>query len=533
MTKKRTQRLVAGCAISFAVGMLGVAGCAPAPQESALADMALAVSADEQSVSGQIAIDSVYSKGDAYTPEVRLLDNGSYIQRTPSEIITPTEDASAYYQHPVESVPANTYYTNADEKGCNACHEDLGVLLENMQYDHFTLDNDMGLEVTLQACLDCHDVNGSSVQTNPGELGTLLHGKHQGKAACWNCHDASGNTDGSMTLWDLVKHDKLRGITDIADVDMAGEFNCRNDEVTSDNDLFNVMWQTSDLEYQRYDDIVNDAPRDDETFNSWTVTISGEVGEEKTWTLEELVAEAPSETFLVKADCTVNPTNGPLIGQVECTGIPMAWFFDQAGLTEDSANYACVDADGYSSYWGTVDRVTEEGATAYLVYEIGGERLTWETGFPCVHMTGGVAAYANTKQITDIVVTSGAVEGHYGDGYRFGLEFAKPTVGLFDLYEGQIVKVGEPFEFHGYADCFDERVIAIELSMDRGKTWKRFETPDSNTNNLLTWTYEFTPESETAYCLYLRGVSETGLVTEHHVEKMVVAKETMPGSEVE
>ena len=93
--------------------------------------------------------------------------------------------------------------------------------------------------------------------------------------------------------------------------------------------------------------------------------------------------------------------------------------------------------------------------------------------------------------------------------------------------------MGEPFEFHGYADCFDERVIAIELSMDRGKTWKRFETPDSNTNNLLTWTYEFTPESETAYCLYLRGVSETGLVTEHHVEKMVVAKETMPGSEVE
>lgn len=528
---KRVQRMTAGITFAFVVGMLGVAGCSPSQQADDHASVSEAVV--EETISGQISTGTVYSEGDAYTPEVRILDNGNYIQRTPSEDITPTENASAYYQHPVESVPANTYYTNADEKGCNACHEDLGKLLENMQYDHFTLDNDLGLEVTLQACLDCHNMNGSSVQTNPGELGTLMHGKHQGKAACWNCHDASNNTDGSMELWDIVKHDKLRGITDIADEEMSGEFSYRNDETTPGESLFNVMWQTGDLEYQRYNDIVNDTSRDDETFNNWTITIGGEVNAEKTWTLEELVAEAPSETFIVKANCTVNPTNGSLIGQVECTGIPMTWFFEQAGLTEDSANYACVDADGYSSYWGTIDRVTEEGATAYLVYEIDGERLTWETGFPCVHMTGGVAAYANTKQITDIVVTAGAVEGHYGDGYRFGLEYAKPTVGLFDLYEGQIVKTGEPFIFHGYADCFDERVVAVELSMDRGKTWKRFETPNTNTNNLMTWTYEFTPEDETAYCIYVRGISETGFVTEHQVEKMIVAKDVMPGSERE
>lgn len=73
--------------------------------------------------------------------------------------------------------------------------------------------------------------------------------------------------------------------------------------------------------------------------------------------------------------------------------------------------------------------------------------------------------------------------------------------------------------------------------MDRGKTWHRFDIKDADPNQMITWYYDFTPEADGAYCIALRGISESGRVTEEYVEKMVVAKSEMPqptnGSEVQ
>ncbi len=466
---------------------------------------------------------------DELHPVIEILSDGTAIQRTPTEDITPTDNGTAYYHHPEENVPANTYFMRADAKGCGACHEDLAETLKNCPYGHLDLSNSLGLEQSLDTCLGCHTTTGgASSQTVKGEFGTMIHGLHSnGEADCWNCHDASDNNGGEMKLWDLVKHEKLHGITDIADESLDGNFGYRTDETLGADQLYNVMWGASDMDHERERHILNGDPETDEIFNEWTITVSGEVGQQKTWTLEELIAEAPSETVDLKFVCGVSPVNGPYVGQYAYTGIPIQWILEQAGVNEGANKITLLAPDGSRSP-DSIDNLMN-GSTGLLVYEIGGERLTWAGGFPCIYAAGGgVRAYYMHKQVSDIVVSTEPDFVSDADNPNLGLASSVPLVGIFNLREGQIIKTGEPFEFHGYTDAYSRRVAALEISMDRGKTWKRFEMPDTNVDNWTTWTYEFTPEVEGAYCFAVRGVTEDGTVTEQYVEKMVVAKDEIP-----
>ena len=53
-----------------------------------------------------------------YAPEVRTLEDGTKVQRTP------TEYQCYHWNRPYEGGTSyNNYYLDADNRGCNACHE--------------------------------------------------------------------------------------------------------------------------------------------------------------------------------------------------------------------------------------------------------------------------------------------------------------------------------------------------------------------------------------------------------------------------
>ena len=547
LSPKKT--LLGGCLVAaMAFGL--IAGCAPQPTSSSTTDPADATGTNAEKVMEDV--DSVLTpEWDPLAPVVKELSDGTLIQRTPDENISASLDATAVLHHPTENVPANTYFTKADARGCNACHEDLAATIDNMPYGHHPLSNPLGLEASVQQCLQCHRIGGSTVQTVPGEFGTMIHALHMGKADCWNCHDASNNgtaangqgefdysgsitgdeqgeatESNQMVLWDLVKHNKLRGITDIDQADMGTGFSWDTDQITDPKELFNVPWETLQADYDRLQRQRDNVPLDEEMFNSWTITVTGDVGQEMTWTLPELIEQAPSEEFVAKLNCTVNPTNGPYIGQVQCKGIPVRWLLEQAGLDPNAATVSFCTPDGpYGS--DAVPAIMNENNISHLVYEMGGERLTWANGYPVMYVRGAVAAFTDVKNVSELQVSTGAGSG-YGSDFRFGIEYATPSVGICNLHEGQIIKTGETHQFSGYVDAYNEPVVAVEISMDRGKTWHRFDVNGADPNRMVTWYYDFTPEADGAYCIAVRGISEQGRITEEYVEKMVVAKAEMP-----
>lgn len=529
------RRAVRGVALALAGTslVLGIAASAGTPSpEAAVADEAPAYSHVEYNL---------------FEPIVSVREDGTFIQRVPNENTSASSEATAKYHHPEENVPYNTYFLKADAKGCNACHDDLAEVVANMPYGHVELQNNLGIEVTVDQCFHCHTDSGAI--TNQDHFGTMIHGIHQqtGFAECYNCHTATNNGEG-MQLWDAVKHTEMRGFTDIAAENMGDGFSYAIDQTISQDDLFDVTWLHYDaIDYELWHHVQNNDPLDQELFDNWTLTFSGEVagGTEVTYKLADLIAEAPVQTKAMKLNCLANPIGGPLVGQVEVTGIPLEWLLEKVGLTDDASVLRVVSSGGvgYASA-RSIDTLVGQGAL--IVYQIDGEPLSWLHGYPCMLVSGGVAADADIKQCSEFIVQSGEdvfrSEGKMDfDGNYYG----KPGIGIFNLYEGQVVQAGEPLTVRGYADGYNEAIAAIEISLDRGKTWKTFETPDANTEQWVTWEYTFTPENESAYCISVRAVSETGRVTSIApktgrstdavpVEKMVVAKNEMPqGADVE
>ena len=64
--------------------------------------------------------------GEEYAPEVRTLKNGVKVQRTPSEY----QITGWMWQS--DTISYNTYWLDADHRGCQACHVSLDDLIKNM-----------------------------------------------------------------------------------------------------------------------------------------------------------------------------------------------------------------------------------------------------------------------------------------------------------------------------------------------------------------------------------------------------------------
>lgn len=72
-------------------------------------------------------------------------------------------------------------------------------------------------------------------------------------------------------------------------------------------------------------------------------------------------------------------------------------------------------------------------------------------------------------------------------------------------------RVGQPVHFAGSAYDFGHAIRAIEFSLDEGAHWTRYDTPDTNDYQNLTWTFDYTPEKAGLYVLRVRSVNDEGV----------------------
>lgn len=504
--------------------------------------------------STQQQADDAYN-AELYQPKVVVKEDGTRIQRTPSEDVVDTSLDTSYSYHtpePENMVPYNTYYLKADEKGCSACHDDLGKTLNDSRYLHVNLENNLGLEVTVQQCLDCHTF-GYGYQANQNSFGSLIHGIHDvnpnaaansadGTGAnidCWSCHAATGSGEG-MQLWDEVKHQQLRGITAVSDV-KADEFTWDQDTLVPAEDIFDFNWQYFDLDYTRYHNTLDNVELDQDMFDNWTITVSGAVKKEVTYKLPDLIEKYGGVKIPLGYHCTYNPTGGPLIANSLYTCIPLSKLLEEAGVKDSAVGVGPMSPDGNCNPY-----LLEGTPEAYIAYEIDGKPLPWKQGYPCQLIVPHSGAPSCNKELSDIVLmtademkdvhewngwpveTDGGgayyTEGNWPDNDSNGY-VNKPNVGIFNFAEGTVVKTGDPVTISGYADAWDKNIVAMEFSMDGGVTWTRYDTPGANIDNWVNWHFTWTPADTSAYVFSVRSVAEDGTVTPEPLEVLFNAHE--------
>ena len=448
----------------------------------------------------------------AAQPAITQREDGTLIQRTPNGEF-------------------NTEVLKGDQRGCYACHGNLNDVVLGMYPEHNPSYGLKNTEPGITQCLGCHE-NASYA----GDLGSMLHSIHGVNAGgavsaeCFNCH--STDPEGNLVLWDEVKHDQFQGITQVSDV--QGTFNWDEDYIVGADELPNAQWMGNYYDQLRFDNEQNGVPLDQEMFDTWEISITGMVAEEKSWTLPELIAEAPSETSRLVMQCTINPLGGEAVAQVEVTGIPLSWLLDQVDIDPEATSFSWYSPDGEKAGYRGQDFDELEGHEAYLVYEINGEPLSWTNGYPCALWIGGYCADHMAKNFSELRIGNddyslgGPNVPAGGDGTLKGT--GKPNLGFLNTLEGKVISANEPYTFEGWANAFDLNIAALEFSMDGGQTWTTYETPDANNNRWVHWTFEFTPEAgvDTAYVLQARAVTTDGRTTPTPVSVMVNAKAEMP-----
>lgn len=470
-----------------------------------------------------------------YAPEVITLEDGRKVQRTPSEF-----DVGAWQKFS-DTISYNTYYLDGDHRGCASCHGDLKDVVSGMDYHHpvvwnYTLGNNLGV----QQCLLCHGETMGYVKDDH-QFGTLIHALHYSSrygdsfdalgGNCYSCHNATDDGMG-MQLWDLVKYDLYYGMNPVAADDVDGQLALDQDKVLSVDEMFSLDWMHTFYDNLRGAAGKNgaDLPLDQELFDTWTITIDGTVAEPYTENLTTLIAEAEEAGVVVtkpsKIHCDWDPIGGAMISNVEITGIPVSWLIERAGgYTDGTTGVHVVRADESSHRAFPLDKLGD----SYLVYKIGGEDLTWSTGFPCMNWTEGVDAQIYSKQINHYEVTAedldyaanipcgwiaGATSmsnGGDASGAAEDVQFTnKPNTALLHLPDGLIVKTGEPYTFEGVSDAYDEAITAIEISLDNGETWVTYDLGQTDPFKWTYWTFTWTPPQEGAYTISARAVTETG-----------------------
>lgn len=438
-------------------------------------------------------------------PAVRTLDSGVQVQRTP-------QDSTAF----------NTRILESDRRGCAACHTDLAAtvdnydLISNSKFHHFPLSNNLGIEIGEKQCLTCH----KDSRYNP-QMSTMLHSIHSGEqfeamgGDCWSCHFADEIT-GELVLWDDVKYSVLQGINDVSDVE--GEFTY-NQDVLTDGIGFNIEWMYDDsndlVRVPSYESGLTPDPENDKLADTWNIRVMGEVENELSFTLSELLETIPSETPISKTHCTIDPNGGGMIANVEITGIPLAPILEQAGI-KNTATVISVCSENNDHYSYNV--LSEIDLNNYfLVYEINGEPLPYEWGYPvCGWYLDQASACEVMKQATQIVLSDrdpATVTHRNNRTNPDGVITNRPNEAVMNFTEGQIIKAYEPYTFEGWADAYNIGVESIEFSFDRGQTWVTYDVSDTVISKWIYWTFTWTPPAEGSYVIMVRTVAKDGLVS--------------------
>ena len=467
-----------------------------------------------------------------YAPEVRTLKNGVKVQRTP------TEYGIDGWMWQSDTISYNTYFLDADHRGCGACHESLDDLISEMNYEHPAFWNEsLGVYTSVQQCLICHGYAPGYIAKNY-DFGTLIHGMHYGADStftgnCMQCHNMTADGQGTQ-LWDKVKYDKLLGIVDVENV--QGEFSFVQDKVQTMDEVFSYDWMHSQYDNMRRAMSVNGAniTPPQSMFDEWEITVKGLVDEPYTIKLPDLIKEAEDAGIVVKKiskmTCDWCAVGGGGITNVEITGIPLTWLIDKAGGYQKGTTGVIFDrVDEGSFRCVELDRIQH----VYLVYKIGGEYLDGGRGWPVMNWYEGVDAQSNVKQIVGYTVTDEDIDydSRIPNGWsnEHGVYGNKPNATILNVPEGMLIKTGEPFTFEGYADAYDEKITSIEFSMDRGATWTKYELGDTDVFKWVYWYFTYTPETDGSYVLTVRATTETGLVSYEYHRVMVTAKSDLEG----
>jgi DMSO/TMAO reductase YedYZ molybdopterin-dependent catalytic subunit len=271
--------------------------------------------------------------------------------------------------------------------------------------------------------------------------------------------------------------------------------------------------------------------------DQWRLRIEGEVEREIELAFEELTA-MPKETLANTMECSGNGrallqhkakgnrwTIGG-VGNAVWGGVWLERLLRRAGLTERSQHVAFEGYDGVGKKEGTQFArsipIEKAMSSTLLAYEMNGEPLPQEHGYPLRSLPLGWTGANCVKWLTKITVMDQPYEGFFMDRvYRVYYEGQQPHEGVpvtamplksfVTRPRGETIEQSGPVSVLGVAYAGEAQIERVEVSVDGGARWHDAELIGPREPYAWRqWRFLWDPEQAGAYRILSRAWDSKG-----------------------
>ncbi len=199
----------------------------------------------------------------------------------------------------------------------------------------------------------------------------------------------------------------------------------------------------------------------------WRLEIDGFVDRRLTFDYQELLKLPGSEGYYTLM-CISNEVGGDLVGNAAWRGVKLKWLLEQAGVQPGVLKAVFTAADDYH------DSVRIERALhpdALLAWEMNGQPLPREHGFPARLLIPGIYGMKNVKWLNRITLVSDDFKGYWQTrGWDDTATYQ--TMSRFDTPRSRASLAAGVVDVAGVAYAGDRGIQKVEVSADGGQTWQ-------------------------------------------------------------
>lgn len=272
---------------------------------------------------------------------------------------------------------------------------------------------------------------------------------------------------------------------------------------------------TPNSEFYRVD--VNVIPPSVES-STWKLKLHGLVSNPVTLDYNQLLS-LPSVEQYATLECVSNKVGGDLMSTALWKGVALRDVLKVASGSPEADYVVFRCFDGYD-VGIPMDKAMTEGTI--LAYEMNGERLPVEHGYPVRVIVPGLYGMMNAKWITDIELVKGVYNGFWQRkgwtntaSYQTGSTILTPGSSLlrgrFSLPPSLVDVTGNPIAVVGAAFAGDRGIKKVEVSTDGGNTWNAASVHDPLSKyTWVFWRFEWNPPSAGNYELMVRATDGKG-----------------------
>ena len=241
----------------------------------------------------------------------------------------------------------------------------------------------------------------------------------------------------------------------------------------------------------------------------WRLEITGLVENPITLTYDDLKNALPIEQY-VTLECIGNVVGGDLIGNAKWKGVRLSALLEQARLGPDVIDVTFEAADGFTN---AVSRGRAMSGDVLVVYEMNGQPLPAEHGFPARIVVPGFYGYKSVKWLTKIEPVDHDFLGYWESRGRTDNPIIKTMSKVVTPEDGSSHPLG-PLAVSGVAFSGDRGIATVELSTDGERTWSpvdRLSEPLSPFT-WVSWDAVVEPAGRGPTALSVRAVDGQGVV---------------------